>query len=313
MDHIKIITTGTINIRIRDEKGNIFTQKLTETFLSNLLKNMKITLKNSTTLKSYQFRRKTLFQVTVDVIDALLDDDVDGVILLCEKHMMDEFSFYLSLFTTRYKKPIIFYSLAEEYQVKYDQAHLPCQYPILTQLRSALNIVSNHNYYMLGPLTVIDRHLCLAVSKQIKIAELTNRLLLTTPPQFIRKLYKVSTLIGHLPVIPEKVAHIQVSLGMEGKEILNIIKHYAGGVIEVSSLQAVHPSVVEAIHQLINYRIPILIVETDHSQSFVHKEDSITARIVRTLPSKFARLLLGVMIAQKVQPQIKKQVYKIFR
>lgn len=313
MDHIKIITTGANNTQVIDSKGNVYPQHLNENLPAKTINETKVSIKQATLLRGSEFDRETIFQVTVDIIDALLDDEVDGVVLLYEEKTLDEFTFYLSLFTIMYKKPIVIFASSDGWQVFGNKSGVhddQFERFFLNKLCTVLKIMANYNYYKFGPLIVIGNHLCSVATEHRKIAQLEQDILLTTPPQFTKKLHQVNQLIRSFPVIPEKIALITIRLGMEGKEILNIVKHYAGAVIEVGSINYMNASVKQAIKQLIKYRIPIVIVVNSDTQGL---SDILAPWTIRKLPAKFARLLLGVMIAQRVSHQTMKKVCEVFR
>src|SRR5690625_5019968 len=112
MYHVRIITTGVPIVQVSDGQGNVYPRFLNETLLSKVATKTNLTFKRSTTLWGYEFNYEAIYNVAIDVIDSLLEDDVDGVILIYEQETMSEFAFYLSLFTIMYNKPIVLYSLS---------------------------------------------------------------------------------------------------------------------------------------------------------------------------------------------------------
>lgn len=334
MNYVKIITTGEINVQIDDGNGNVYPQAFNEQLFQKIAGKTNIRLKRSTLLNGYAFDYDTIFKVAVDVIESLIDERVSGVVLIYERETMSELAFYLTLFTRTYKKPIVICSLPNElHVVKINEKNIHLKQQVksserscyLQDLHDAIKIASDPSYGKLTPLTVHNGNMFLAMDdeqnnlRQVKrlhedistCKEINDEHLLP-----INQLTK--RLTGQIPVIPEKVALIKLTLGMNGQEILNIVKHYAGAVIEMNHYKQVHPTVLQAMKRLVNYRIPLLVTFCQkHSLKDLRQTESQLNQnkfwVIRQLPSVHARLLLGVMIAQNLPWEKMDEICQIYR
>lgn len=331
LNNVEIITTGDMTNRVNNE--NDLLKLLGNDFIKSIRAHTGITLKRSTVVNSTAFDYRTLFEVAIDVIDSLLNDQVTGVVLIIERETMSELAFYLSLFTHTYQKPIIICPLPENlFMVESDEnmiamslyEQLLAKNKYLKTLQEAIKFVVNNTDRMLEPLTFIENNIYGVTDDtqcvQVKVDQLEMETGMFNDTVYEEKMLttnKILTeLIGDIPVIPEKIAFIRLCLGMDGQEVLNIVKHYVGAVIEIAHDQKIHPTIEQAIQKLTSFQIPVIIVYNDHKsfstceQSLLSKSD---AFVIRRFPGEHARLLLGVMVAQKMSWEKMKKVCAMIR
>src|SRR5690625_3846248 len=138
LNNVEIITTGDMTNRVNNE--NDLLKLLGNDFLQSIRAHTGITLKRSTVVNSTAFDYRTLFEVAIDVIDSLLNDQVTGVVLIIERETMSELAFYLSLFTHTYQKPIIICPLPENlFMVESDENMIAMS--LYEQLLAKINIL----------------------------------------------------------------------------------------------------------------------------------------------------------------------------
>lgn len=321
MNDVEIIMTGEQIVQVDDGNGNAYPQTFSDQLLQKIFGKTKIRVKKSTSLNGYAFDYETIFKVSTDVIESLLDERISGVVLIYERETMSELAFYLSLFTRKYRKPIVLCPPPNKlYLVKGDKQQIGKQ-SSLQDLQQAIKIASNESYSRLPPITIHKGNIFLATYdthyQLLKVKQLADNCWKYDEKSLPTNRY-IDQYIGSIPVIPKKVALIKLSLGMNGQELLNIVKHYPGAVIEVNNCAKIHPSVLLAMKRLANYRIPILITSCKYqslhkwtdSQSVLSQENFwYTGR----LPSIHARLLLGVMISLNMPWSKMAEVCKKYR
>src|SRR5699024_11623986 len=204
---------------------------------------IEIGFKQVTKLSDKAIDLRTAFEIAVDVIHSLLNDRVLGVVLLYGWGKMDELAFYLTLFTRKYKKPIIFCEFPNNLSLGKTLEHRAAnqvkkkqfrKHSKLSDLLQAIKIAANPTNGLITPLKVYQQNISFATPHLESYFVGANRLnnrhstkKLLNDDIFLSTSGLISQLIGHMPVIPEKVALIRLTLGMEGEEILSIIKHYA--------------------------------------------------------------------------------------
>lgn len=342
MNYVQVITTESDQLVSHSlqskssEKAFAF-----ERTLQRIVANQLFELKFSTTycMQSNAYNYRTMFKVTVDVIEALFNHKTLGVLLIHRLKIIDELSFYLSLFTRSYRKPIVLCpeNTKERFkrgdsnvlfltdQDKSSQDEQTFYKTSSKDLKYALNIASNRTYGMLEPLTISQGNLYLAAyseSENIKMIEqLGNQRNtiknLMPEPHTLQLSHSVSELIKQIPVIPEKVIVLRLLIDMTGEEIINIAHHYAGVVFEIYDETVIHPSVFQAMEQLIQENIPIIVTYATGKKAKVPKLlqetfDQLGVWTTKQLQSSHARILLGVMLAQKMPRGKMAQVCELY-
>lgn len=104
---VKIITTGGTIASLPDENGDVLATMSGDELIAYFGIEKNIAVKNSVKIDSSNFDYDLMLKVASDVIDALEDPEVTGVVVTHGTDTMEESAFYLSLMTYNYNKPVI--------------------------------------------------------------------------------------------------------------------------------------------------------------------------------------------------------------
>lgn len=309
LQYVQVITTGGTIASLPNESGDVSAQLSGEQLVKRLgiKENIKVKVTSSVTLGSYMFDYETLYQVAVDVIEALENKEVKGVVITHGTDTMEETAYYLSLVTGHYSKPIILTGAQLDASYSYSDG--------IKNLQDAICAAKDSRLKDYGPLIVFAGFIHAARDvKKIDTSALEGFDSPVWGPigrvdheQVIIHRKVISQSFIHQPVVPTPVALIRLAIGMTGEEFYSMVQGYSGVVIEAFGRGNSHPTIPEKVEELISNKIPVVItsrcakgaVKPIYGNGGGKSLERVGAWFAGDLSGEKARLLLGVMLASK--------------
>ncbi|WP_346207592.1 asparaginase domain-containing protein [Caldifermentibacillus hisashii] len=216
MQYVQIITTGGTIASFPNESGDVSVKLSGEQLVERLgiKENIKVT--SSVTLGSYMFDYETLYQVAVDVIEALENKEVKGVVITHGTDTMEETAYYLSLVTSRYSKPIMLTGAQLDASYSYSDG--------MKNLQDVICAAKDSRLKDYGPLIVFAGFIHAA--RDVKKVDTSAIEGFDSPvwgpigrvdnEQVVINRKVISQSFIHKPVVPTPVALIRLAIGMTG-------------------------------------------------------------------------------------------------
>lgn len=301
---MQVITTGGTIASLPSENGDVSAVLSGEELIKKLGITENVRVTSSVTVGSYGFDYATLSKVGQDVIEALKNPDVKGIVITHGTDTIEETAFYLSLITGGYHKPIVLTG-----------AQLDASYAFSDGAKNVQDAITAANADQLnesGVMVVFSGFIFAA--REVKKVD-TNALEGFGAPGWgpIGRVDKDRVIVNRKdalsanlpPVPPVAVAFIRLGIGMTGDEFVSMTDHYQGVVIEAFGRGNAHPSITEKVKELIDQGIPVIIT-TRCSQGAVmpiygngggKDLERAGAWFAGDLSGEKARILLGMLLA----------------
>lgn len=308
LNYVQVITTGGTIASLPDSTGDVSAQLSGNDLVERLGVTGHIKVKSSVMTGSYAFDYSTLFEVAIDVEEALLNPDVSGVVITHGTDTMEETAFYLSLVTRSCKKPTILTG-----------AQLDASYTFsdgIKNLQDAIYAAKTSQLGKLGPLIVFAGFIYAA--RDVNKVD-THALEGFYSPNWgaVGRVDQQQVVIsGHAggpivemkPIIPTPVALIRLGIGMTGEELKSMVHGYPGVVIEAFGRGNSHLTIPDVVKTLVQNEIPVIITSRCMRGSVkpIYGKGGGTdlkragAWFAGDLSGVKARILLGVMLAHKM-------------
>lgn len=327
LGRIKVVTNKHLIMPVYDEQGNGFSRYLNSESLRALAGDSQVYLKKVSCLDEYGPDQMTFYQITVDVIETLLSDKVEGVVVVIEQAYLKELAFYLSLFTASYEKTIIIYSPVLEHfsQLQdFDQVEKQHQSIDLRNLQKAIEAAREQDYSKSPPLTVMNNSLepalpdqyfrTLSLTKSTYKQKTNNRVpwkdqingYLLEQSKSLPMISNLAKHINPMPVIPENIMIMKATSTTNEQDIMHYVQSFPGIIIEIDHLHTLS-TIGQALYLLNRKQIPFIITKDncDSSQSRGSSNNitftndlAVKGFSVSCLHTLDAELLLGILIAQ---------------
>ena len=256
---------------------------------------------------SYAFTLDDLYEIAQAVGQYLHDPDTDGIVITQGTDTLEETSFYLALVLER-RKPVILTG-----------AQLPASDPHSDgprNLAQAITVARDPEAASWGPVVVFNGEIHAARDvRKVDTAALDafkspgwGPVGLVDRGQVI-KVRTVRTRRVLPPTVPRPVGLVRLAVGMTGDDILQAAGGAAGVVLEAFGRGNGHPSVAEAVRQLVEAGVPV-VVTSRCVQGFVapvygdgggRDLERAGAWFAGDLAGEKARLLLGLLLAHGIR------------
>lgn len=105
--YVELITTGGTIASLPNEDGDVKASIDGQAFIEHYGIEGDIKVTSSMVIDSSNFTYELLYKLAKDVMSAVNDPEVEGIVITHGTDTMEETAFYLSLFTQQYSKPII--------------------------------------------------------------------------------------------------------------------------------------------------------------------------------------------------------------
>lgn len=304
LKYVQLITTGGTIASLPTAKGDVMASLAGEDLLIRLGIKGNIRVKSSVTIGSYNFDFSTLYTVAKDIIEALENPEVKGVVVTHGTDTIEETAYYLSLVTNAYKKPVILTG-----------AQLDPSYPFTDgtkNLQDAIRAANSEKLANFGALVVFAGFVYPA--RDVRKID-TNALEGFDAPgwgpvarvdnQKVIVLRNIKPTIQLEATIPEPVALIRLGIGMTGKEVKRMTAGYRGVVIEAFGRGNAHHTITDEVKQLVDSGTPVIItsrcirgeVLPVYGNGGGKDLERAGAWFAGDLAGEKARILLGIMLS----------------
>jgi len=304
--HIRIITTGGTIASLPNENGDVLATLSGQDLVDQLgvIGNIQVT--SSVTIGSFAFDYDTLVTVAEDVLEALNDPGVAGVVVTHGTDTLEETAFYLSLVTAPIKKPVIVTGAQLDASYLFSDG--------IKNLQDAIYAAQSDRLANFG--TLVSFAGFLYPARDVRKVDTSALEGFESPSwgpvgridnQEVILQREVHPQFSLEPVIPEPVALIRLGIGMTGSEISRMAEGYAGVVIQAFGRGNSHPSIPAEIKQLTDQGIPVIITSRCLSGSVLpvygngggKDLERAGAWFAGDLAGEKARILLGTMLSAK--------------
>jgi len=317
--YVQVITTGGTIASLPNEKGDVSASLSGDALVEKLGVEGNIKVTSSVTTGSYNFDYSTLFQVAQDVIEALENPEVTGVVLTHGTDTMEETAFYLSLVTSSYQKPVVLTGAQLDASYAFSDGTKNLQDAIYAAQSEKLStfgalIVFAGFIYSARDVSKIDTNALEAfgASGWGPIGRVDNK-------KIIASRY-MNPAINLEAVIPKPVALVRLGIGMNGTEFEQITDGYPGVVIEAFGRGNAHRSITPEVNRLVDAGIPVMITSRcARGEVLPYYGNGGGKDLVRAgawfagdLSGEKARILLGTMLSSgKSWGDMKQMVHEV--
>ncbi|QTJ51810.1 asparaginase [Dolosigranulum pigrum] len=304
---VKIITTGGTITSLPDENGDVLATMSGDELIAYFGIEKNIAVKNSVKIDSSNFDYALMLKVASDVIDALEDPEVTGVVVTHGTDTMEESAFYLSLMTYNYNKPVILTGAQFDPSYSFSDG--------IKNMHDAIYAAKSPKLASCGAVIVFAGFIY-AARDVIKVD--TNSLEAFDSPGWgpIGRVDNEKVIIARQPspsvqLSPKKIAPvalIRLGIGMTDVDIRKMSRDYKGVVIEAFGRGNAHITVQKEVKALTEAGIPVIItsrclrgeVKPYYGDGGGKDLERSGAWFAGDLAGEKARVLLGLMLANQI-------------
>lgn len=306
LKHTQILTTGGTISSVPQDNGDVSAALSGEELINELGVTGNIKVDSSVTIGSFAFENSTLLTVANDVLNALKQENVSGVVVTHGTDTMEETAFYLSLVVDSPEKPIILTGAQLDASYSYSDG--------TRNLQDAIYAAQSEELSGMGVLVVFSGFV--HTSRDVRKVD-TNALQAFDSPGWgpVARVDNENVILARKvnlfpkldPVIPSSVVLIRSWIGMTDKEFRQMTEGFSGVVIEAFGRGNAHPTISDEVRRLINLKIPVIITSRCLSGSVLpvygngggKDLERAGAWFSGDLSGEKARILLGTMLANK--------------
>ncbi|WP_244897317.1 asparaginase [Marinococcus halophilus] len=306
MKHVKVIATGGTIASLPKNNEGVSASLSGKELIKKIGIEGDIEVKSSVTLGSYTFDYKTLYCIAVDVIEALKDPNVQGVVITHGTDTMEETAYYLSLVTSNYDKPIVLTGAQLDASHSFSDG--------AKNLSDAITVAKSEKSIGVGTCVVFGGFIYEA--RDVHKVD-TNALEAFSSPGWgpigrvdnQKLIFKRSINESiFIPLeVPAPVALVRLGIGLDGEEFKRLTNGYRGVVIQAFGRGNAHSTITEVVKELVSKDIPVIVtsrcirgsVLPVYSNGGGIDLEKAGAWFAGDLAGEKVRLLLGLLIANK--------------